>query len=69
MMRHGVPLPAVALQFAAAHPAVGAAVVGAATPAEAQSNVAYLSTPIPPELLAELGEKGLLPAEPGPAAS
>ncbi len=67
--RHGVPLPAVALQFASAHPDVDAVVVGAATPAEARSNVAYLSTPIPPELFAELKEKGLLPADEGTATT
>ena len=54
--RHGVPLAAVALQFVAAHPAVDAVVVGAATAEEAGSNVDYLSLPVPPELFAELAE-------------
>jgi D-threo-aldose 1-dehydrogenase len=61
--RHGVPLAAVALQFVAAHPAVDAVVVGAATAEEAGSNVDYLSLPVPPELFAELAEHELLPPQ------
>jgi D-threo-aldose 1-dehydrogenase len=61
--RWGVPLPAVALQFVAAHPAVGALVVGAATADEATRNVSYLSLEIPEGLFEELAHRGLLPAE------
>jgi D-threo-aldose 1-dehydrogenase len=48
--RYGVPLPAVALQFALRHPAVTAAVVGARTPAEIRADAGYLATPIPDAL-------------------
>lgn len=51
----GVPLPAAALQFVLAHPAVRAAVVGAASPAEVRDNIAHLSRPIPDGLFDELG--------------
>jgi D-threo-aldose 1-dehydrogenase len=52
--RYGVPLPAVALQFALRHPAVTAAVVGVRTPAEIRADAAYLATPIPDALWDEL---------------
>jgi D-threo-aldose 1-dehydrogenase len=52
--RHGVPLPAAALQFTLRHPAVTAAVVGARSPEEITADVSYLSTPIPDALWAEL---------------
>lgn len=58
---HGVSLPALALQYAASHPAVDAVVVGAATPREVQDNVTCLSVDLPGELLAELDEAGLVP--------
>jgi D-threo-aldose 1-dehydrogenase len=57
--RHGVPLPAAALQFTLRHPAVTAAVVGARSPEEITADVSYLSTPIPDALWAEL--EALLP--------
>ena len=52
--RHGVPLPAAALQYTLRHPAVTAAVVGTRTPEEVTSDVSYLQTPIPDALWAEL---------------
>jgi D-threo-aldose 1-dehydrogenase len=52
--RHGVPLPAAALQFTVRHPAVTAAVVGARSPEEITADVSYLSTPIPDALWADL---------------
>ena len=52
--RHGVPLPAAALQFPLRNPAVTAAVVGARSPGEITADVSYLSTPIPDALWAEL---------------
>jgi D-threo-aldose 1-dehydrogenase len=52
--RHGVPLPAAALQFTVRHPAVTAAVVGARTPEEITADISYLTTPIPDALRAEL---------------
>jgi hypothetical protein len=45
--RHGVPLPAAALQFTLHHPAVTAAVIGARTAEEITVDVSYLKTPIP----------------------
>jgi aryl-alcohol dehydrogenase-like predicted oxidoreductase len=52
--RHGVPLPAAALQFTLHHPAVTAAVIGARTAEEITIDVSYLKTPIPDALWAEL---------------
>jgi D-threo-aldose 1-dehydrogenase len=52
--RHGVPLPAAALQFTVRNPAVTAAVVGARSAEEITADVSYLSTPIPAALWAEL---------------
>ncbi len=57
--RHGVPLPAAALQFTVRNPAVTAAVVGARSAEEITADVSYLSTPIPAALWAEL--ESLLP--------
>jgi D-threo-aldose 1-dehydrogenase len=62
--RHGVPLPAAALQFPLRNPAVTAAVVGARSPEEITEDVAYLSTRIPDALWSELAvllTTGLLP--------
>jgi D-threo-aldose 1-dehydrogenase len=52
--RHGVPLPAAALQFALRNPAVTAAVVGARSPGEITEDVSYLAAHIPDVLWAEL---------------
>jgi len=70
--RHGVPLPAAALQFPLRNPAVAATVVGARSPAEITEDVSYLAAPIPDTLWAELetllptlssGERDGLPGE------
>jgi len=66
--RHGVPLAAAALQFVLAHPAVTAAVVGAASAQEAHENAAHLRSTVPEELFEELAGAGLAPALP-PGAS
>jgi D-threo-aldose 1-dehydrogenase len=58
--RHGVPLPAAALQFPLAHPAVVSTIPGALAPQEVAQNAAYLRLPIPPDLWAELRHEGLL---------
>ncbi|GGM24820.1 oxidoreductase [Micromonospora sonchi] len=47
--RHGTTLPAAALAFAAAHPAVAAVVVGADHPEQVRRNAALLAAPPPPE--------------------
>jgi D-threo-aldose 1-dehydrogenase len=66
--RHAVALPAAALHFPYAHPAIAAIIPGALTPAEVQENVAHLRRPIPAALWQELRHEGLLdPAAPIPA--
>lgn len=57
---HGVALPAAALQFALAHPAVAAIIPGAAKAQEVTQNVAAVTTPIPAAFWAELRERGLI---------
>ena len=47
--RHDTTLPAAALAFAAAHPAVAAVVVGADHPDQVRRNAALLAAPPPPE--------------------
>ncbi|RIV37543.1 aldo/keto reductase [Micromonospora radicis] len=68
--RHDTSLPAAALAFAAAHPAVAAVVVGADHPEQVRRNAALLTaTPPPPQFWAELVAEGLLRADaPLPAA-
>lgn len=60
--RHGVPLPAAAIQFPLAQPAVAAVVTGAVSADELEQNVGYARTPIPAELWTELRAEGLIPA-------
>ncbi len=65
--RHDVPLPAAALQFPLAHPAVAAVIPGPRSAAEATENLALLRRPIPPDLWAELKSARLLdPRAPTP---
>jgi D-threo-aldose 1-dehydrogenase len=66
--RHGVPVPAAALQFPLAHPAVAAVIPGPRDVAEFEANLQLLRYPIPPALWAELrAEKLLHPAAPTPS--
>lgn len=58
--RHGVPLPAAALQFPLGHPAVASVIPGAFQPEQVRRNVAAFSHPIPADLWAELKHEGLL---------
>lgn len=68
--RFGVPLPAVAVQFVTAHPAIICAVIGAADPGLVRDDVAMAALPIPAALWRALRESGLLAAEaPLPIAS
>jgi D-threo-aldose 1-dehydrogenase len=62
--RYGVPLAAAALQFVLAHPAVTAAVVGAASAREAHENAAHFRSKVPAELFEELAAAGFAPALP-----
>ena len=65
---HGVPLPAAALQFPLAHPAVAAIIPGPRSAAEFEENLGLLSHPIPSALWAELRDQRLLhPEAPTPS--
>ena len=59
--RHGVPLGAAALQFPFGHPSVRMVIPGPNSPAQVRANLAWLRTPIPVDLWAELKSGGLLP--------
>ena len=62
--RHGTSLPAAALAFAAAHPAVATVVVGAQSPEQARRNAALAAAAPPGDALwAELVAGGLLRAD------
>jgi D-threo-aldose 1-dehydrogenase len=66
---HGVSLPAAALQFPLAHPAVVSIIPGAARPSEVEQNVASLQAPIPAAFWSDLKEQGLIhPDAPTPAS-
>jgi len=58
-----VPLPAAALQFPLAHPAVASCVIGARSAEQVASNLAWLETPIPAEFWRTLKQRGLLDAD------
>jgi D-threo-aldose 1-dehydrogenase len=57
---HGVPLPAAALQFPLAHPAVVSIIPGAARPGEVTANVASLGLSIPAALWSDLKRRNLI---------
>lgn len=58
--RHDVLLPAAALQFCLAHPAVPTVIAGGRTVQQIEQSAAYLQMPIPPEFWAELKHESLL---------
>lgn len=60
--RHGVPLRAAALQFAAAHPAAAAVLAGARIVSELDDLVAMRRYPVPPGVWAELRDRALVAA-------
>jgi D-threo-aldose 1-dehydrogenase len=60
--RHGVSLPAAALQFPLAHPAVAAVIPGARSIAELHANLAHFRQAIPADFWGELKELGLIDA-------
>jgi D-threo-aldose 1-dehydrogenase len=65
---YDVSLPAAALQFPLAHPAVVSIIPGAARPSEITQNVAALGASIPETFWAALKSKGLIdPAAPTPS--
>lgn len=57
---HNVPLPAAALQFVAAHPAIPSFIAGTRTVDQLKQNLDWFSHDIPAEFWAELKSKGLL---------
>ncbi|GLS19782.1 oxidoreductase [Labrys miyagiensis] len=57
---HDVKLPAAALQFVLAHPAVVSEIPGAVKPSEVEANVASHHAPIPKGFWADLKAKGLI---------
>lgn len=66
--RHGVALPAAALRFVLAHPAVCSVIPGAMSAEEVRQNLAFLELPVPPEFWDDLRAAGLvLPEAPTPA--
>ena len=65
---HDVPLPAAALQFVVAHPAVPSFIAGTRTVEQLRRNLEWFSHPVPGDLWAELKHAGLLRADaPTPA--
>ena len=58
--RYGTMLPAAALAFAGAHPAVVSVCVGARSATQIEQNAVLFEKPIPPDLWAELKVKRLL---------
>jgi aryl-alcohol dehydrogenase-like predicted oxidoreductase len=54
------PLPAAAIQFPLAHPAVASVVIGMRSAAEVKQNLQHLAHPIPHEMWTALKAKGLL---------
>ncbi|MER9124343.1 aldo/keto reductase [Mesorhizobium sp. M0959] len=57
---HGVPLPAAAMQFVVAHPAIPSFIAGTRTVEQLSKNLDWFSHPIPGEMWADLKKKGLL---------
>lgn len=58
--RHNVPLPAAALQFVVAHPAIASFCAGTRTSEQLAQNIDWFSQPIPSEFWADLKSQGLL---------
>jgi D-threo-aldose 1-dehydrogenase len=60
---HAVPLPAAALQFVVAHPAIASFCAGTRTVEQLRQNLAWFGHPIPADFWAELKHEGLLRAD------
>jgi D-threo-aldose 1-dehydrogenase len=58
--RHDVPLPAAAIQFAAAHPVVGSVCIGSRTQEQQAGTARYLDLDIPAQLWSDLRREGLV---------
>lgn len=61
--RHGVPLPAAALQFPLCHRSVAAVIPGARSPQEVQANLRHFALKIPTALYEELKSEALIVAD------
>ena len=61
--RHGVKLPAAALQFPLAHPAIACIIPGGRTRTEVEANAALLEEKIPKNFWEELRNTGLIHSE------
>ena len=61
--RHGVSLPAAALQFPLAHAAIACVIPGGRTRAEIEANAGLIEEAIPSDFWAEVRDKGLVDAE------
>jgi len=61
--RHGVALPAAALQFPLAHPSVTSVIPGGFAPAHVEANMAHMRAEIPTDFWAELRHEGLIRAD------
>nr|WP_205827583.1 aldo/keto reductase [Microbacterium excoecariae] len=59
--RHGVALPAAAIQYPLRHPAVESVIVGTSRAAAVRENLAHAAAPIPEELWEALRDEGLAP--------
>ena len=57
---HSVPLPAAALQFVVAHPAIPSFIAGTRTVEQLKQNLAWFNHPIPAAFWSELTKRGLL---------
>jgi D-threo-aldose 1-dehydrogenase len=67
---HKVPLPAAALQFTAAHPAISSVVIGARSAKEVDEIISWSRVPIPEALWVALREARFIPEDaPTPSAS
>ena len=59
--RHRVALPAAAVQFVYAHPAVSVVLLGAENPAEVEHDLAAVSVRIPEAFWSKLKQEGIIP--------
>jgi D-threo-aldose 1-dehydrogenase len=60
---HGVPLPAAALQFSAAHPVVASVLVGSSSIEQQARNIELMQMHIPQQLWDDLRNEGLIRAD------
>lgn len=60
---YDIPLPAAAMQFITAHPAIPSLTVGTRTTEQLQKNIDWFSHPIPAEFWSRLKHEGLLSEE------